>query len=61
MGIQRLGTELLALFQHEFIEVGQYGRIEPDAVFHQQNELHTHFIDIVFQIHLVLYQFDDGY
>lgn len=60
MGIQCFGTEFLALFQHEFIKVGQDRRVEPDTVFHYQNHLYTDFVYIVLQVHLVLYQLDDG-
>ena len=59
MGIQCFGTEFLALLQHEFIKVGQDGRVEPDTVFHYQNHLYTDFVYIVFQVHFILYQFDD--
>ena len=61
MRIQRFGGELLALLQYEFIEVGQDGRVETDAVFYQKNNLHADFTDIMLQIHLVFNQLDDGY
>ena len=40
----------------QLVKVRQYRRIKPYGVFYQQNHLHTHLLDIMFQIHLVLYQ-----
>lgn len=60
VGIQCFSREFLALLQYEFIQIGQDGGVKADAVFHQQDELHTHFVDVVLQVHLVLYQLDDG-
>ena len=58
--VQGFGGKLLALAEHELVEIGQYGRIEPDGVFHKQNHLYTDFLDVVLQVHLVLNQLDDG-
>ena len=61
VGIQGFGTELLALLKDKLVEVGQDGGVEAYLVLHQQDDLHTHLIDIVLQVHLVLDQFDDGH
>ena len=60
MGIQCFSGKLLALFQYKFIKIGQDRGVETDTVFYQKNNLYAHFTDVVFQIHLVLYQLDDG-
>ncbi len=57
--VQGFGGELQALLEHETVEVGQYGRVETDGVLHQQYHLHAGF-HVVFQVHLVFYQLDDG-
>ena len=59
MRIQSFGRKFLALLQHEFIQVGKNGRIEPDAVFHQKYHLHAYFLHIVFEVHLIFHQFDN--
>lgn len=61
VGIQGFGREFLTLLQHEFIEIRQYGRIEADAVFYQQNGLDAYLVDVMLQVHFVFYQLDDGY
>ena len=61
MLVQGFGGKLLALAEHELVEIGQHGRIEADGVFHEQNHLHTDFLDVVLQVHLVLNQLDDGH
>ena len=58
--VQGFGGKLLTLLQHELIQVGQDGRIETDGILYQQDHLYTHLFNIVFQVHLVLNQFDDG-
>ena len=60
MGIQGFGGKPLALGQDIAVEIGQHRRIETDAVFHQQNHLHTGLLDVVLQVHLVLDELDDG-
>ena len=60
VGIQCFSGKLLALFQYKFIKIGQDRGVETDTVFYQKNNLYAHFTDVVFQIHLVLYQLDDG-
>ena len=40
MTVQRFLCKHLALFQDEFIQMGQSGRIETDGVFHQQDDLY---------------------
>ena len=59
MGIQGLGRKFLTLLQHKLIEVGQHGRVKTNGIFYQENHLHAHLIHIMFQIHLILYQFND--
>ena len=59
VSIQGLSRELLTLLQHELIQIRQNRRIETNAILHQKNQLHTDFLHIVFQVHLVLYQFDN--
>ena len=61
MFIQGFRSKHLTLLQHELIQIGQNRRVETDGVFHQQNHLYSHFLDIMFQVHLVLYQLDDGH
>ncbi|CDD51019.1 conserved domain protein [Bacteroides sp. CAG:875] len=58
--VQGFGGKLLALAEHELVEIGQHGRIEADRIFHEQNHLYANFLDVVLQVHLVLNQFDDG-
>src|SRR3712207_1419545 len=60
MGVQRLGRNLLTLLEHKLIQVGKDGGVEADAVFHQKDKLHPHLIHVMFQIHLILHQLDDG-
>ena len=57
--IQGFCRKLLTLLQHKLIQTRQYGRIETDGVLYQENHLHPHLLDVVFQIHLVFYQLDD--
>ena len=59
MAVERLGREALALQQYIIIKVGEYRTVEPYAVFDHQDHLHARLVDVVVQIHLVLYQFDD--
>ena len=60
MAVQGFLGEVLALFEDVIIKVRQYRTIESDGVFHQENHLHTCLLDVVLQIHLILYQLDDG-
>ena len=60
MGVERLGTEILALLLEELVEVGQDGGVEADAIRYQQDELYAHRVDVVLQVHLILNQLDDG-
>ena len=60
VAIECLLREILALGQDVTIQVWQYAAIETYGVFHQQYHLHASLLDIVLQVHLVLYQLDDG-
>ena len=59
VGVERLGSEALALGEDVAIEVGQDGGVEADAVFHQEYHLHSRLVDVVFEVHLVLDEFYD--
>ena len=59
MGVESLGREVLRLGEDIVVEVRQYGAIEADVILHEQYHLHTCLLDVVLDIHLVLYQFDD--
>ena len=52
---------MLVLHQYVTVQIGQYGTVKTNAVLHQQYHLHTPFGDIVFQVHLVFHQLDDGH
>ena len=58
--VERLGGEIETLLQHELVEFRQDRGVETYAVFHKQYHLHTHFLHVVFQVHLVLDELDDG-
>ena len=60
VAVECLGGELLALLQHEAVEVGQHGRVEADGVLHHENHLYSDLLDVVRQVHLVLDELDDG-
>jgi len=49
------------LLQNEFIQIGKHRRVKTDAVFNQQDQLHSHFRHIMLQIHFIFYQLDDGH
>ena len=57
--IECLGGKLQTLLEHETIQVGQDGRIETNGILYKQNHLHSR-RHIVLQVHLVLYQLNDG-
>ena len=57
--VQRFGSKLLTLLQYKLIKVRQHGRVKTDGVFYQHNHLHTYFLNVMLQIHLVFYQLDD--
>ena len=59
MGVQRLSRKILRLGKDIVVEVGQYGAIETDIILHQQYHLHTSLLDVMFDVHAVLYQFDN--
>ena len=59
MLVQRLGGEVAALLQKEFIESGQNRRVESHRILNKHNQLHTHIVHIVLHIHEVLKQLDD--
>ena len=58
--IERLGSEALALREDIAVERREDRRIEADAVFHQQNHLHTGLLDVVVEVHAVFDELDDG-
>ena len=60
MTVQRFLRKHLTLFQDEFIQMRQSGRIETDGVFHQQDDLYPNTCRIVGCIHLILDQFDNS-
>ena len=60
MTIQGFLGEILALLQDEVVEIRQDGTIESDGILYQKNHLHTRLMNVMFQVHLVLYQLDDG-
>ena len=60
MGVQCLRSKALALGKDVTVQIGQHRRIEADGVFHEQNHLHACLLDVMLQVHAVLYQFDDG-
>ena len=60
MWVESLSGEAFALQQYVVVEIGKYGGIEPYAVFDEQNHLYSCLVDVVVDIHLVLYQFYDG-
>ena len=60
MWIQGLSRKVLRLRQDIVVKVWQHRRIEADVVLHQQYHLHARLLDIMFYVHLVLYQLDDG-
>ena len=59
VGIEGLGGEALGLCEDIVIQVGQHGGVEADVVLDEQYHLHTGFLDIVLDVHLVLEQLDD--
>ena len=59
VAVERLGSEALALRQYVVVEVGQYRTVEAYAVLNEQNHLHAALVDVVLEVHLVLYQLDD--
>ena len=61
MLVQSFRSKLLALAENELVEVGQYGGIEADGIFHQHDHLYADFLNIMLQVHLVFYQLDDGH
>ena len=60
MGVEGLSREVLRLRQYVIIKVREHGRVEADVVLDQQNHLHTSFVDVVLDVHLVLNELDDG-
>ena len=58
--VEGLGGETLTLKQDVIVEVGEDRTVKPDAVFDKQYHLHTTLQDVMFQIHLVLHELDDG-
>ena len=60
VGVECLRGEALALGEDKAVESGQQRRIEAYAVLHEQNHLHACLGNVVFKVHLVLYQFYDG-
>ncbi len=60
MAVQGFLGEILALLQDIIIKVRQDGTVEADGILHQENHLHARLLDVMLQVHLVLYQLDDG-
>ena len=60
VAVECFGGEVETLLQHELIEFRQNGRVETYAVFYKKNHLHTHFLHVVLQVHLVFDELDDG-
>ena len=58
--VERFFRELFRLVKHIFIEQRQRRRIKTDGVFHQHNRLYANRPHIVFHVHFVLDQLDDG-
>ena len=59
MGVQRFCREVLRLRQDVVIEVRQHRRVEADVVLDEQNHLNTGLVDVVVDVHSVLYQLDN--
>ncbi len=59
LGVECLGGEEEALLEYEFIEVGEDGGVEPDAVFDEEYHLYA-CGEVVFEVHLILDKLDDG-
>ena len=60
VGVKCLGGETLTLRKNIIIKVGQHTAVEPDVVLYEHYHLHTRFLYVVLDVHLVLYQFYDG-
>ena len=60
MGVESLSGEAFALLQDIVVQIGQNGRIVADTILNEQNHLHACLLDVMLQVHLVLYQLDDG-
>ena len=52
---------MLVLHQYVTVQIRQYGTVKTNAVLHQQYHLYAPFDDVVFQVHLVFHQLDDGH
>ena len=61
MRVQGLGREPLRLCQDIVVEVGEHTRVEPDVILNEHNHLHAGFLDVVFDVHLVLNELDDAH
>ena len=57
--VERLGRKSLALHQYILVEIRQNARIESNRVLDEQNHLHAHLFDVVFDVHAVLNQLDN--
>ena len=60
VAVEGFSGKILALLEHKLVEFRQHGGVEADAVLHEENHLHTAFLDVVIEIHFVLNEFDDG-
>ena len=60
MTVQCLLGEHLALLEHELIKMRQGGRIETHRILDQHDDLHTDTLRIVWRVHLILNQLNDG-
>ena len=59
MGVQGLSRESLTLGKDVIVDIRQHGGVETDVILHEEYHLHTSFLDIVVNVHLVLNQLDD--
>ena len=60
MTVERLRGEALALCEDVVVEIGKNRTVEADAVLHEQYHLHATLQYVVLEVHLVLYELDDG-
>ena len=60
MAVEGFLGKILTLLEDIVVEVGQDGTVEAHGVFYQEYHLHACLPDIVLQVHLILYELDDG-
>ena len=59
VAVEGFGGKILALLEYKFVEFRQHRGVEADAVLHEENHLHTAFLDVVIEVHFVLNEFDN--